>query len=516
MLDLAFRPDRQSGEPIFRQLAAALRDWIDTGRLAPGEKLPPSRELVAALGVSRTTVTQAYLALGELGVVRAHVGRGTFVVGPASARALPVAPHRPAPGNRRAAPAPRPIAVPRPFAWGGLLAARDRAQPPSGILRALHDTSPLAFDFRGGHVDPHSFPGRALAQACTRALRRHSAAIATHRDPRGWLALRTQIARGLVARGIVCTADDVTIVGGAQQGLDLIGRTVLDPGDTVVIEQPGYFGAALAFRTCGAHLVGVDVDERGLRTDELARLLRARRAKLLYTTPAVQSPTGVTLADDRRAALRELADRHQVPIVEDDYDAEMRLGTAAPPALKAHDPAGHVVYVGTFSKAIFPGLRIGYVVAARPLLERLAVAQLTSAFQISPLLQAALVELLASGAFERHVRAVRRLYSARLPVLLDAIVTHFPDGTVARAPAGGNSVWVTLPAHVDPTALAAAARSAGIAYERGEPYYLDPPARPALSLSFARVPVERITDGVALLGRLVRDQAPARSTRRSG
>lgn len=516
MLDLAFRPDRRSGVAVFRQLADALRGWIDTGRLAAGEKLPPSRDLATALGLSRTTVTQAYLALGELGLLRARVGQGTFVVGPAGTAPLHAAPHRPARERSRATIAPRPTAVPRPFAWGGLLAARDRTQPSSALLPQLAGDVAYAFDFRGGHVDTRSFPAAALGRACARALQRHAKTLATHRDPFGWPALRTHVARGLVARGVGCGPDDVLIVSGAQHALDLVGRTLLDPGDTVVIEQPGYFGAALAFQACGAHLIGVAVDEHGLRTDDLARLLRARRAKLIYTTPAVQSPTGVALSESRRTALLELADRHQVPVLEDDYDAEVRLGAPTAAALKAHDPAGHVIYVGTFSKALFPGLRVGYVVAARPLLERLAIAQLTGTFQTSPLLQAALVELLASGAFERHVRTVRRLYRNRLPALIAAVAEHFPEGTTAITPAGGNSVWVTLPAATDATALFVAARAAGIAYERGEPFLLDPPARPVLALSFARIDADTITDGVARLGRLARAHTTRRTARRIG
>jgi GntR family transcriptional regulator/MocR family aminotransferase len=320
-----------------------------------------------------------------------------------------------------------------------------------------------AFDFRGGQIDRASFPARALARAAAHAIKANGATMASDRDPFGWAPLRNALAHRLVARGVACTPDDVLIVGGAQQALDLVGRVLVDPGDTVVVEQPGYFGAALAFRAAGAHLVGVRVDEGGLRTDDVARLLRTRRAKLVYVTPAVQCPTGVTLAEPRREALLALADAHQVPILEDDYDSELRLGAPALPALKARDAAGQVIYVGTFSKAFFPGMRIGYVVAPRPLLERLAAAHLVADFQTSPLPQATMTELITGGVLEHHVRRVRRVYAERLAAMREALARGFPPETGVGAPLAGNAVWVTLPPDVDGDAVAAAARTAGIA-----------------------------------------------------
>jgi len=511
MLELAFRPDRASAAPVYQQLAASLREWVETGRLAVGERLPSSRELAVALGVARNTVTEAYLSLADLGFLRSHVGQGTFV-----AARHPVAAVRPVGAARlhsvpRVAAAPPPL--PRAFAWTGLFSLATRELPIAAALRSFADRRVYPFDFRGGQVDATSFPAGVLARACARALQIHSTGIALHRDPFGWPALRESIARGLVARGIGCEPDDVAIFGGAQQALDLIGRVLLDPGDTVVLEQPGYFGAALAFRARGAHLVGVDVDAEGLHTGELARLLRTRRAKLVYTTPAVQNPTGVTLSEARRQTLLELADAHQVPVIEDDYDSELRLGGLGTPALKTRDAAGQVIYVGTFSKALFPGLRIGYVVAARPLLERLVVARFVSDFQTSPLLQAALAELLVSGALERHVRRVRRIYAGRLAALRAALSASMPNGTHVGAPAGGNGLWVRLPAGADADAIAASAQEVGVAYDRGDFFYLDGPPPPCLALSFANTTPERIADGIERLGRIVRERIPAPAQR---
>lgn len=488
MLDLAFRPDRGRREPLYRQLELYLRGLIEARRIVSGERLPASRELAATLGLSRNTVNQAYQALVEDGLLRSHVGQGTFVAG--------------RPGG---ASAPPPVA--RAFAWEGLAARRVQALAVPRVLESPC-ADPPRFDFRPGRVDTGSLPTTELKRAYTRALDRADE-LADEVDPRGYGPLREALARALVARGVQCAAHEVAIVNGAQQALDLVSRVLIDPGDGVVVEQPGYFGAGLAFSACQAHLIGVGVDREGLRTDELARILRARRVKLLYTTPAVQSPTGVAMSDARRRALLALADEYQLPIIEDDYDGELRHGAPPVPALKALDRAGQVIYVGTFSKALFAGLRVGYVVAPPPLLQRIALTRWAADFNTDVVTQAALAELLASGGLERHVRRVRRIYAERRAALLAALERHLQDGAHWTRPAGGNAVWLRLPPDAEPAAVAAGARAEGIACGPGAAFALPGVTVAAdadrhLLLSFARLSPLSIEEGIARLGRVVR------------
>jgi len=493
VLELAFQPDRDARQPVYRQLARFLRELIQARRLLPGERLPASRELAASLSLSRNTVNQAYQILLEDGLLRARVGQGTYVAG------------RPA-----AAPASPPAAA-RAFAWEGLLARRTRAL----ALPRLPAAPPsLRFDLRAGRADLASLPllelKRAFGQAAARA-----ASLADEADPRGWLPLRRALSRSLVARGIACTPDEVAITNGAQQALDLVARTLVDPGDAVALEQPGYFGAALAFSSCEAHLVGIGVDDHGLRTDELARVLRARRVKLLYATPASQQPTGVALSEARRHALLALSDEYQLPIVEDDYDSELRYGGPPVPALKHLDPGGRVIYLGTFSKALFAGLRIGYVVAPAALIGRFALARVASDFNTDVVTQAALCDLLESGALERHVRRVRQLYAARRQTLLEQLEARMPEGARWRPPAGGNALWLRLPDAADMQAFHAGCLAAGIALGPGELMALpDGPARAEaqrhVQVSFARIPEERIEDAVGELARVTRQACAGR------
>ncbi len=485
MLDLAFQPDRDAPEPIYRQLADYLRGLLTSGRIPAGERLPASRELAVALGLGRNTINLAYQSLVDAGMLVSHVGRGTFVrarMGGSSEASGAAAPGR-------------------SFAWEGLLSRRARALEIPAAWRHA-EPADVAFDFRPGRVDPNALPIAELRRAYAGALSRRLAGLANQIDPFGWPPLREAVARALVARGIACQADDVAVVSGAQQALGFLARVLLDPGDSVALEQPGYFGAAFAFRAAGADLVGVDVDEDGLRVDQLARLLRRRRVKLVYTTPAAQHPTGAVLSASRRRALLELADEHQLPVLEDDYDGEFRYDDPPLPALKTLDPAGQVIYVGTFSKALFPGLRLGYVVAARPLLERLVLARFTSDFGSDALAQAAVAELLETGALERHVRRLRRLYAERRAAMLAALEASMPAGVRWSRPRGGLAIWLVLPAEIDASALHAAARAEGIAYARGELAFTDGGGERSLLLSFVNQGAARLEEGISCLGAL--------------
>jgi len=491
MLDLVFQPDPDRDEPVWRQLERRLREWITAGRLLPGERLPPSRELATQLEIGRNSVSHAYQALVDDGVATARVGRGTFVAARPNLRSF---------GGGDAEPGG---ARPAGFAWDALMSSADRRMWPQPRASTGRSGAPIRFDFRGGRVDAEALPGAELKRAWSRAVGERLADIAHADDPFGWGPLREEISLALVSRGIACEPEDVLVVSGAQQGLDLVARTLIDPGDVVVVEDPGYFGAVRAFRRAGAELVPVAVDERGLRTDDLARTLRSTRAKLVYTTPSAQVPTGVTLDPARREALLELSHRHHVPILEDDYDSELRFVGPPLPALKTRDPSGRVVYLGTFSKALFPGLRVGYVVAARPLLQHLAVGRFFDDMGGDVVSQAVVADLLASGALEKHVRRVRRLHAARRAALLEALGRSMPEGVEWTRPSGGRLVWVTLPGDVDPEALAADAGAAGIAYGRGEMFTLDDAGRRSLVLSFVNEGTERLAEGIAELAGLV-------------
>jgi GntR family transcriptional regulator / MocR family aminotransferase len=263
VLEIAFTPDRGGEVALVRQPTEHLAELIGGGRLAAGSKLPATREAASGLGVGRNTVGAAYAALATRGLVTAHIGQGTFVATP-----LPSSP-----AARRAA------AVPCEFAWNGLFA---RTTPRPHLPRMFRGEvlgGPFPFDFRGGRVESDALPLPELRWAFARPFssRARLRALAAPQHPLGWPPLRREIARLLTGRGIACAADDVAVVGGLQHAIDVTARVLVDPGDAVVLEQPGYFGAAMAFSGRGADLLGVGVDAEGIRTDQLARILRVRR-----------------------------------------------------------------------------------------------------------------------------------------------------------------------------------------------------------------------------------------------
>ena len=488
MLDLPFRADPLHPDPVYRQLADHLAELISAGRLPAGERVPPTRELASALALSRNTVTRAYQWLIDAGFLGAHVGRGTFVQRAARSERI-----------QHATDAARPA-----FAWPALFATRQRALRMPRPFRPAAPGS-MRFDFRPGQVDGAALPIADLQSAWQRAvgkLREH----ANDFDPLGFAPLRTAIARQLSGRGIAGRPEEVLVTSGAQQAFDLVARVLIEPGDTVAVEDPGYFLAAMAFRACGAQLIGIPVDDNGLRVDELARALRTRRVKLAYVTPSVHLPTGVALSSERRNELLELSDRVQMPIVEDDYDCETRLVPNSALALKTLDSGDRVIYVGTFSKALFPGLRLGYVVGAPPLLAALSRSRAATSQQPSLVDQMAVAELLASDALERHVRRVRKRNAERLAAMIETLRAAMPAGTRFREPCGGSSVWVELPSATDTDALAVAAQQRGIAYARGELFRIDGEGAPALLLSFSGLAPDAIRSGVTELASLLRRQ----------
>ena len=523
MLEFAFRIDPDDTAPVYRQLESYLRSLIESGRLVQGERLPPTRELSDSLALSRKTVSHAYQRLVEDGVLAARVGQGTFVAGrPAGAASA-------AAESRAEGEGPDSDAAPRP-AWAALFSRRARhARLPR--MAAPAQPSQIRFDFLGGRVDPAQLPVRELRRAWSSAIDARMRELANPVDPFGFGPLREEIALMLVARGIACEPEDVLVTSGAQQALGLLAQTLVDPGDAVAVEQPGYFGAVEAFRAVGARIAPISVDAHGLRSDELARRLAVPFAaaggqpqiKLVYTTPSAQAPTGVQLSGPRREALLELSERHNVPVIEDDYDSELRYESPPLPTLKTLDRSGNVVYLGTFSKALFPGLRVGYVVGDRALLSRLVRLRWSSDFGSDALAQAAVADLLASGALDRHVRRMRRTSGRRLGAMVDALCRHFPpsddgslDSPTWRRPQGGHHVWLRLPKTVDPDALALRAAARGIAYVRGESFSCDAERqryRDCLALAFVNQTPEQIDEGVAELALAV---AEARRPGRGG
>jgi GntR family transcriptional regulator/MocR family aminotransferase len=469
-LDLPPRGSRQRLHALHAQLRAAILD----GRLAAGLRLPATRELAVALGFSRNTVVAAYERLLSEGYLEARQGAGNFV-------AALGAPRRSTPA---ADGADRRLAAP----WRGVGAR----------TAAAGDTVPC--DFRLGSPDARQFPFDVWRRLSMRAWRAASRAAPVYGAPQGQPALREAIARHVAfARAVACGPDDVIVTRGAQQAFDLLARVLVTPGRTVVaVEEPGYPPLREAFAAAGAKLVGVPVDAEGLVVERLPA-----QARVIYVTPSHQFPLGVTLSPRRRAALLAFAQAHGATVIEDDYDSEFRYGERPLDALQTLDRAGSVCYVGTFSKCLFPALRLGYAVAPAWLAPALARARQLADGYGDPAAQETLAAFIAEGHLARHVRRMRRVYAQRRERLLEALGRH-GHGRLQVWPSGaGLHLAVQLPREVRAAELVAQAAAQGIHLEAIGSYALERPAANGLAFGYGRVEAAAIDEAVRRIARLL-------------
>jgi 2-aminoadipate transaminase len=361
------------------------------------------------------------------------------------------------------------------------------------------------YDFTGGHNDPDIVPIEGLIESATRVLKREGRRLASynHTGPMGHDGLRAFVAGKLSSkRGISTGADDVLITSGSLQGLDLVNRVLLERGDTVIMEQLTYGGAITRVRRLGVEIVGVPLDEEGLRTDALAEILERLRAdgirpKYIYTIPTVQNPTGAVLGLERRRELLRLSHAFGVPVFEDECYADLLWEGEWPTAIRGLEGGEQVVHIGSFSKSLAPALRLGYVSAPWEVTSRLLACKTDGG---TPALDQMVVADFFGAHFDEHVALLKRGLRDKLEVLTGALEEQFGTAAEFKMPKGGIYLWVELPREVDTTTLAGPARDAGVAYNPGAEWCTDPEASAhAMRLCFARPSREMIREGIAAL-----------------
>ncbi len=474
--------DAASRVPAYRQIYAALRQAILTGRMRAGARLPATRALAARLDLSRTTVVTAFEQLLAEGYLEGRVGSGTYV-----ASVVPDDVLRARPTHR--------ITAPR----GRVRAALSRR----GALLAGTPANVLGYAsaraFRPGLPALDAFPHALWGGLVARVWRRRPAALLSYNDPAGYFPLRQAIAGYLrEVRAVRCDAGQVIVVAGSQQGLDLVARVLLDPGDAVWVEDPGYLGARGALTAAGARVVPVPVDAEGL--DVGAALKREPVARLACVTPSHHYPLGVTMSLGRRLALLRWAQRTGAWILEDDYDSEYRYASRPLASLQGLDVAGRVLYVGTFSKVLFPSLRLGYLVAPPILVDALAAARALVDRESPAVDQAVLAEFIADGQFARHVRRMRTLYAERQQALLDAAARDLNGLLDLRPSEAGMHLVGWLPEGVDDRRASMRAAAWDVEAAPLSVYRIAPSRRGALLLGYACVPSSEIPPAVRRLG----------------
>lgn len=451
---LQFPPlDSNSSIPLYRQLYANLRDAIKLGTLRTGDQIPPSREMAYLAGVNRATVAAAYELLEADGLIRGHVGRGSFVQAPA--------PHTPASGE----PPIISFATSRPSA----------------------DLFPL-IEFR------ETVQEVLASQDLPGLLQLGS--------PSGYAPLKSAL--GTLASGVLRPADDLLVTSGCQQALDLIARSLASPGDTVMVEDPVYLGLKNAMTNARLRMIAMSALENSL-DDSLTRIERDR-PRLVVVTPDFQNPTGRTLDEAGRRALGEACARTGVPLVEIDLYRDLRYSGTAIPAIQELVPEAQVLVLRSFSKIAFPGLRVGWVTGPRTLVARLTETKQWTDLHTDHFSQAVLLRFLETKRLERHRKRVVQAGAICLKAAVDACERELPRGSVFTRPAGGMNLWVTLPRPIDAGAMLERAQRAGVSYMPGSYFAVEQAQSGSLRLSFAGLAPELVTQGIGILGRVAAEE----------
>lgn len=480
----AILPELTREHSLYQQLYEGLRQAVLSGRLGVGMRLPSTRELAAVLHVSRNTVLSAFEQLVAEGYLESRVGDGTYV-----STALPDELGLVGKQERHNSTAKAKRSAPRFSQRYQLITAA-----PMGGSTDEH--APRAF--RTGIPALDVFPTKVWSHLVAQQWRKVTPALLTYGDACGYGPLRQAIAAYLgAARGVRCTADQVLITAGSQHALDLVAQTLLDPGDPVWIEDPGYRGARAALLGVGAHLVPIPVDEEGLCV--AVGVAHQPVARLAYVTPSHQYPTGATLSITRRLALLDWARQHGGWILEDDYDSEYRYRGRPLAALQGLDQADRVLYSGTFSKVLFPGLRLGYLVTPPALTAAFARTLQLAHRYLSVFDQAVLANFILDGHFARHIRRTRALYAERQQTLVAALQQQLGDDVTVGCAEAGLHLVAWCKTAVDDQQIAKAALRQGIEVAPISAYSMLTPARSGLVLGYGMLNQDEIRAGVRKL-----------------
>ncbi len=476
--------ERGGEMPLYRQISHSLREAIVSGVLPEGTRLPTERALARDLGVNRTTIMNAYNELASEGLIEGHVGRGTLV-------------------KRSYANEDDYFDQETPSWLFGLADGEDAVLGQDA--RVLSEVSALG-ERREVISLAQSAPASDMLPARIFHSVVHDNLLASQQSALGYCPvegstpLRRAIAERMRARGVAVDMQNILILSGSTQGIGLIGRFLLRSGDEVVVEVPTYLGAIQTFRALGARVIGVPTDNEGIRVDLLETILARRQPRFIYTLPTFQNPTGVVMSPERRRRLLLLARRYQIPILEDDPYSEIYFEGKEPQPLKAQDTQGNVLYLSTYSKILAPGLRVAWLAAPEPVIERLSLHKQVFDLNTNTLGQWIVTELLQRHLMDDHLAMLREHYQRKRDIMLQAIATHWPPGVRVNRPAGGMQLWCRLPGDIRARTLLREAAHEQVAFLIGEPFHVDGGGHHSFRLSFAAVEEHLIEEGIRRIG----------------
>jgi GntR family transcriptional regulator / MocR family aminotransferase len=481
--------DRQSERPLYQQIGTYLRQAILSGNLTANTRLPASRQLAHDLGVNRTTVENAYAELEADGLVFSRMGSGTYVL----------------PQNQIPALSKSSVNIPLPL-WQQSLQSRHIASKSDAVDELLAASEhPQPISFASGISDARQFPSEEFRKILQTVMRRDQISALEYGERNGYAPLREGVARILASQGLQTHPENILITAGSQQAIFLTTQVLLKPDDIILVEDPTYSAALDLFRTLGFQIVGIPMDAQGMQVEKLETLLQKYHPKLIYTIPNFHNPTGTCLSSSRRRQLIVLAERYNVPILEDDFVGDLRYEGHAQPSLKSLDSGGQVIYVSTFSKMLMPGLRVGFIVADGPVYDSLLNFKRLSDLATSSLIQRALDAYVTVGRYQAYLHRSCQTFRKRRDAMLDAIERYLPHDVFFEKPKGGLFLWMKLPASMSADDLLSFACKDGVAFAPGNLFFIDGTSgRNWMRLNFSAQPVEDIEEGIKRLGKAIR------------
>ncbi len=481
---MRFQVDRDLKQPVHRQLRRQLTEAINRKEIAPGQYLPSTRGLAASAGVNRLTALKALQAMQRAGIVRARPGRGYFVI----------------PRQKGASPLPDDdrdlVGVP----------AKHRPSFEAAYSETVDSASHVPLSFAAGYPDASLMPLKQLRQLFARWTYKFAGEDFEYQPPGGHPWLREQLWAYLAARGIEPRHErELLVTNGAQHALDLFARSLKPVSGFAAVESPTYYGALAAFEINGFTVTSVQQDAHGLSISTLDAMCKSHSFDFLYTNPSYNNPTGLTLTHDRRKALIKLAEQRNLLILEDDTYADLGFTGANPPSLISLDRASNVCQIGSFSKSFIPGLRMGFIVGPKILIQRMVNMHGVNDMCSSTVSQLVLADALASGLYARHVRAMRKVYRKRCKTMEHALTAHLPDECRFDVPKGGFFFWIRLPGAMDSTELKDLCNRDGIDFADGPHFSADTLGANYIRLNFTLLDEEAIEKGIKILGANVRN-----------
>ncbi|MEL7564852.1 MAG: PLP-dependent aminotransferase family protein [Dehalobacterium sp.] len=480
--------NREMDIPVYTQIFEQVRRQILSGEILPGFRLPPERQLAESLGINRSTVMSAYRELKAEGLVGSQVGKGTIVLSYLQEDL-----------NNSSGNMQEPV-------WNQIFSQYSGGFD-SFIVKDLLTLASRkdVISFATGIASPETGPIQALMGIEHEIVRKKNYRALLHTPTEGFSSLREAVCGLMQKRGVYCQRDEVMMLSGSQQGIDLAARIMIDPGDIVVVEEPTFFPAIQAFRTMGARIMGVPIDDRGMRVDILEQLLQRYRPKLIYTIPTFHNPSGTEMELDRRRQLLELAYKYRVLIIEDDAYGDLCYEGHSLPALKSMDNNGYVIYFSSFSKTVYSGLRLGWLVAHHKVVKKFAAAKQIMDLHSSSLSQWIVERFITSGGLDAHIPKVCREYKTKRDAMYDALSKYAPADLIWNRPRGGYYIWCKLPRGISASKLIPKAAERKVVFVPGSPFFLSGQGDDFIRLNFTFAPFKEINEGIHRLCDAIKD-----------